>query len=145
MSHRASLLIASVVLLSACGTEVGRVSLAGEGTQTGSATLKAGAVAFWTDLDIDYDGDAALSYDVTLEQGGKTVASAKCNPLGNMSAKVSWVETNIGDSHSRRGMGKMDCTANVAAAGPTTAKVTLAFGAKPKKVTLKKADLVLKQ
>lgn len=134
-----------VVLLAACGTEVGRVALPGEGSASTTATLKAGEVAFWTDLDIEYEGDATLTYDITLEQGGKPVAKTTCDPLGPMSTKMSWVETNIGSKHSRRGKGKMGCTATVRAAGPTDAKVTLKFRAKPTTATLKKADVVLKQ
>jgi hypothetical protein len=145
MSRRAWVLTPFVVLLCACGTEVGRVPLAGEGAATTQAELKAGEVSFWTDIDIEYEGDAALTYDVVLEQAGKPVAKTTCDPLAPLSTKVSWVETNIGSKHSRRGKGKMACTATVAAAGQTTAKVTLAFGSKPRSVVLKRADLVLKQ
>jgi hypothetical protein len=145
MSHRTSLFALSAFLLCACGTEVGRVPLTSEGTGTFTGDLKAGEVSFWTDIDIEYEGDAALTYDVTLEQGGKSVGKTTCNPLARLSTRVSWVETNIGSKHSRRGKGKMDCSATVPAAGPTTAKVTLKFGAKPEAVNLKKADLVLKQ
>jgi hypothetical protein len=145
MIRWASLGTSFVALLCACGTEVGRVPLGGEGSASTQATLKAGDVSFWTDIDVEYEGDAALTYDITLEQGGKTVAKTTCDPLGRMSTKVSWVETNLGSSHSRRGRGKMDCTATVPAAGETTAKVTLALGTRPKTIIVKKADLVLKQ
>lgn len=145
ITRRFVLLSTFVVALSACGTEVGRVPLTGEGTATSDATLKAGEVSFWTDLDIEYVGNGALVYDITLEQGGKAVATASCDPLGPMSTKVSWVETNFGDKHSRSGRGKMGCTATVPTAGATTVKATLKFAAKPSSVTLKKADLVLKQ
>ncbi len=107
--------------------------------------LKAGDVALWTDLDIAYEGDAALAYQVELVQDGATVARAVCDPLGPMNVKMSWVETNMGSSHSRRGRGKMACSATLAKAGPTTVKTTLAFAQKPASVTLKKADLVVKQ
>jgi hypothetical protein len=145
MIRRASLITSFVALLCACGTEVGRVPLTGEATGTVTADLKAGDVSLWTDIDIEYEGDAMLAYDVTLEQGGKPVAKTTCDPLGSLPTKMSWVETNIGNRHSRRGKGKMACTATVPAGGPTTAKVTLKFGAKPTTVDLKKADLVLKQ
>jgi hypothetical protein len=39
----------------------------------------------------------------------------------------------------------MECSAKLAADGETMVKTTLAFGTKPKTVTLKKADLVIKQ
>ncbi len=142
---RTTAAIAFAVTLFACGTEVGRVAFGGEGSASAPMTLKAGEVAFWTDIDIDYKGDAALAYRIELAQDGATVATATCDPLGHMSAKVSWVETNIGSSHSRRGNGKMGCATTLAKAGPTTLKATLAFATKPAELTLKKADLVVKQ
>lgn len=118
---------------------------AAEGNGEATAKLEAGEVAFWSDLDIEYEGDAALAYRIELLQDGVRVAEAVCDPLGRMTAKVSWTETNIGSSHSRRGSGKMTCSASLPKGGPTAVKATLAFGQKPAKVTLKKADLVVKQ
>jgi hypothetical protein len=62
-----------------------------------------------------------------------------------MSAKINWLETNIGSSHSRRGSGKMACEAKLAKGGPTTVNAKLAFAQKPGEATLRKADLVVKQ
>lgn len=140
----------AVLLSSGCcgavfGKEVTRVALSKEGSGEATATLEAGDVHFWTDLAIEYTGNAGLSYRVELLQGGKPVATTTCNPLGHMSVKTSWVETNVGDSHSRKGMGKMDCTVKLSTAGATTVKTTLAYSTKPSQVTLTKADLVLKQ
>ena len=107
--------------------------------------LSAGEVAFWTDINLEYEGDAALAYQVELDQGGAKVASATCNPLARLSVKESWIETNLGASHSRRGNGKLGCSVTLTAGGPTTVKATLAFSRKPALVTLRKADLVVKQ
>lgn len=138
--------LAALLSLAGCGRAVGRVPFAAEGSATGTATLAAGDVAFWADLDIEYEGDTSLSYAIELEQGGKVVATATCNPLGRMTAKVGWIETNLGGAHSRSGQGKMTCSATVPAAGPTDVKVTLAFGGdQPKGLKLARADLVLKQ
>ena len=139
------LLLLSLLTLAACGKEKGRVPFAADGTGTTTATLEAGDVAFWADLDLEYEGSAAMSYAVELEQGGTVVASGTCNPLGAMNVKVNWVETNIGSSHSRSGSGKMGCHAKVPAAGATNVKVTLAISTRPATFTLKKADFVLKQ
>ena len=143
MKHR-WLVGLSFFALIGCGKEVGRVPLTGEGAADVSATLKAGEVSFWTDIDIEYEGAAVLTYKIDLVQGSKTVGSATCDPLGHLPAKMGWVETNIGDRHSRKGSGKMECKATVPE-GATTAKVALAFAKKPAKVTLRKADLVMKQ
>lgn len=140
-----SVALAALVTTTGCGKEQGRIPFSAEGNAESVVTLKAGEVAFWTDLDIEYEGDAVLHHNIVLVQDGKSVASANCNPLGRMPAKMGWVETNLGDAHTRRGSGKMECAATVPAAGATTAKVSLVFSKKPAKLTLKKADLVLKQ
>jgi hypothetical protein len=138
-------LVVIVLALSACGKEMGRVPFTGEGSGTSSVTLKAGEVAFWTDIDISYTGAAVAHYDIELQQGGATVATAKCDPLGKLPTKTSWVETNIGDSHSRSGNGKMTCAVNLPSAGATTVNVKLVFDTKPTTLDLKKADLALRQ
>lgn len=128
-----------------CGKELGRVPFTKEGTGSTTVALKPGEVAFWTDIDIEWQGAATLDYEVELLQGGTKVASATCNPLGNLSVKTTWVETNIHDEHSRSGNGKLDCSVTLPSGGTTTVNATLAFGSKGKSVTLKKADLVIKQ
>lgn len=145
MRARLVVLLFSLSSLTACGSEAGRVPFSNEGSGAAPMTLKAGEVAFWTDLDVAYEGQAALVYRIELVQDGSTVATAVCDPLGHLPMKMSWRETNIGASHSRRGRGKMECAATLAKGGPTTVKATLAFDRKPATVTLKKADLVLKQ
>ena len=144
---RRSLALVAVVgsLVSGCAKEAGRVPFSGEGTAASTMTLKAGEVDFWTEIDIDWEGDASLAYKIDLAQGGKVVASATCNPLGRLHVKTSWVETNIGDKHSRRGNGKMDCTVSLPSAGATEVRAHLAFAKKPPSVTLKKADLSVRQ
>jgi hypothetical protein len=131
--------------LAGCGTEVGRIPFSGEGTGAATVTLKAGEVAFWTDIDIRYEGSTSLTYDVTLSQGGSVVARTKCDPLGRIPAKTSWTETNLGSSHTRHGNGEMTCAATLPHGGPTAVDATLAFAPKPSSVSLAKADLVLRQ
>jgi hypothetical protein len=143
--HARSLFVALsslALLLAGCGKEVGRVPFAASGSGTANVTLEAGDVDFWTDIDVEYRGDAALQYHVDLEQGGAGVATAACNPLGPINVKTSWVETNLGSAHSRSGMGKMSCSVKLAKGGPTKVKATFTAS---KSATLKKADLVLKQ
>jgi hypothetical protein len=135
----------STLLLAGCGKEAGRVPFVAEGTQSATMPLTAGDVAFWTDIDIQYEGDAVLTYRVDLLQGGSTVATAECPALGPMSMKVGWVETQFGASRSRSGNGKMTCSAQLAKSGPTIVQSTLAFDVRPLSVTVTKADLVVKQ
>lgn len=149
MSSRPASLVLPLALpllaLAGCGTELGRVPFTAEGAGKTAATLKAGDVALWTDIDLEWEGDAILEYKVDFSQGGKTVATAVCTPLGPLSTKISWVETNLGGKHSRSGRGLMRCKASVPAGGPTVIDATLAFGRRPAVVKLVKADLIVKQ
>jgi hypothetical protein len=136
---------ALLALLTGCAKEVGRLPFAAEGKASVTLPLKAGKVDFWTDIAIDYQGDAGLEYLIAVEQGGAKVATAICNPLGHVDSKSGWSESNLGGSHSRKGSGKMMCSLKLAAGGPTTIRATLAFASKPTSLGLTKADLVVKQ
>lgn len=139
--------LAGVLLLTlvACGKEEARIPFAADGAGQTTADMKAGDVAFWTDIDVSFEGDASLRYEIELLQGGKTVGSTTCNPLGQLPMKSTWVETNAGDKHSRSGNGKMACDLKLVTAGATTVKATLVWAKKPTTVAMKKADLVIKQ
>jgi len=137
--------LAGLLLLSGCGKAVGRLGFAGEGTQSAALPLAAGDVAFWTDVSLDFEQPAALRYHIDLEQGGASVATADCDPLGQLSIKVGWVEAGLGGWRSISGSGKMLCSAHLAKAGLTTVRATLAFTTKPTTLTFRRADLVLKQ
>jgi hypothetical protein len=138
-------LFAAALLLSGCGKELARVPFSGEGSNTVAATLAAGKVAFWTDLDVEYKGSAALEYRIALMQGGRRVATAVCDPLGRMSTQLAWVEIDRGAAHSRSGNGKMACSATLPKGALTTVEASLEFTARPLSATITKADLVVKQ
>jgi hypothetical protein len=145
MLLRRALVVALLLGLTACAKEAGRVRLPAEGSGAVEVPLNEGEVSFWTDLDIAYEGDATLTYKIELYQNGTKEGTADCHPLGHLPVKANWVETNIGASHSRRGNGKMDCSAKLVKGGPTMVKTSLAFGKRPTTLTFKKADLVIKQ
>jgi len=136
---------AAALLLAGCGKEVGRIPFYGEGSNSATAVLSAGKVAFWTDIDLSYTGSAKLEYRVALLQGGSPVATVVCDALGRMSATRMWLEVDRGSVHSRSGRGKMECSATLLKGGPTTVDVNLAFGVRPLSATVSRADLVLKQ
>lgn len=145
MKTSAWVVLGFAILTCGCGKEAGRVPFAAEGKADSTMTLSSGDVSFWTDLDIDHQGDAGLHYNVELLQGGAVVATTTCNPLGSMSVKTSWVETNLGDHHTRSGNGKMACSVKLPAGGATVVRAQLAFSKKPPTLTLKKADLAVRQ
>ena len=121
MNRIVLLALAGSALLS-CGKELGRVPFTSVGMATATVPLAAGEVAFWTDIDLEYEGDASLAYQVELSQGGASVGSTTCDPLARLSVRESWSETNLGGSHSRHGTGKLGCSVTLAAGGPTTVK-----------------------
>ena len=130
-----------LVALSGCGKEVGRVGFTEAGSSEEKMHLDAKEVDFWTDLDVEWEGSASGRYDIEILKKDEKVASTTCNLLGNPKIKMSWVETNIGDKHKRRGRGKLDCSVSISSAGDYTVKVKL----KASDLTLRKADLVVKQ
>jgi hypothetical protein len=140
-----ALVMVAVSSLPACGKELGRVPFTAPGTSTASVPLSSGALGFWTDLDVEWEGDGSLVYTIAFEQAGKELMTVTCEPLGRIPVKSSWTETNLGASHTRHGSGKMECSANAPAVGPTTVKATLAWVKKPTSSTLRKADLVIKE
>ncbi|HEY0462702.1 MAG TPA: hypothetical protein VGC79_00765 [Polyangiaceae bacterium] len=140
------LLSALLVLpLVACGRRVGSVPFSSEGTKSTTLPLAAGNVAFWTDLDLAYEGPATLSYQIELRQGGRSVATASCDPLGKKSVELGWINFERAAFRSQRGQGKMLCSATLAKAGPTVAQAALTFGVHPLTASIQRADLVLKQ
>ena len=147
MNPLARVLFAASVLcsLAACGKEVGRMSFSSEDTKRVELPLRAGEVAFWTDLDLKYAGPAELDYRIDLVQGGRAVASAVCDPLGPKGTQLNWFELDRRDQHVRSGRGEMLCRASLTKGGPTTVEASLAFRTKPRAFRFDKADLVLKQ
>jgi len=135
----------ALVFAAGCGKEVGRIPFTAEGTGETTVTLRAGKAALWTDIDIRYVGDASLAYEVELIESDLVRASAECDPLGHMSVKIGWVETHLGSKSSRSGQGRMPCELAVPAAGTYLVRARLAFGQRPGELTLKQADLVIKQ
>jgi hypothetical protein len=137
--------VGCLLLTTACGKEAGRVPFAAEDTKSVALQLEAGDVAFWTDLDVKYDGAADLAYTIELEQAGAAVGNAVCNPLGQLNVKLGWVETNFNGARSASGSGKMACGLSLAKGGVTNVRATLAVVTRPATFTLSKADLIIKQ
>lgn len=131
--------------LSGCGKEIGRVPFSSEGTKSTVLELSSGSVAFWTDLDISYDGVAALEYRIDLSQAGRRVATAVCDPFGPMDLQLGWITKARGNSHSASGRGRMTCGVTLPKGGPTTVGAALVFRDKPAVLALRQADLVVKQ
>jgi hypothetical protein len=131
--------------LVACGRKVGSVPFTSEGIKSATLPLAAGNVAFWTDLDVAYEGPAKLSYQIELSQAGRTVATARCNPLGKKSVELGWITVERDPYRSQRGQGKMLCGANLSKGGPTVVKAALVFDLHPWSATITRADLVVKQ
>jgi hypothetical protein len=143
MTKRVILLAA---LLAACGKEVGRIPMTGEGEGDTSVTVKADQpLALWTTLDVTWDGAWAPAYEVELrDSSGKAVATTKCDPL-DPTTRTSSVITNMGSHHTRSYAGKMKCELVPPAAGTYTVHGKLTYGGtKPTSLAVKDISLVLK-
>jgi hypothetical protein len=136
---------ALALAMASCGKEVGRVPFSEAGSDAVSVQLKAGEVSFWTDLDIEHKGRGVLEYRIELWQNGASVATAVCDPLGQMTVKIGWTEINFGSSHWRTGEGKMNCRADLAQSGTTEVRAALVVKLRPTTMVLSKADLIIKQ
>jgi len=152
MSHHVALLaqllplsLLSGLVLVGCGKEVGRLPFSHEATQSAAVPLVAGKIDFWTDISVSYEGPAALTYQIELQQGGQRVANVACEALGHHDRKIGWVETGFGYSRSLRGSGRMICSAQLLKAGLTDVRAALQFTTRPRVATLVRADLVIKQ
>ena len=109
-------------------------------------------INFWTQLDIKFEGDAALVYAINLIQDDVVVQEIACSPF-NISTKVKSVETTFGNTRSMKYGGKMRCSGTVPSSGPVVITAAL-IAINPADnsiiemsatVQLKTADLVIKQ
>ncbi|MET0794225.1 MAG: hypothetical protein ABW061_22070 [Polyangiaceae bacterium] len=135
----------SALSLAGCSKELGRVPLSTQATGDTSVQLAPGNVQFWTDLNLIYFGKPSIFYQIELEQGGSTVASAVCDPLAPKPTEWLWREVRVGAYHRVSSLGRMPCNAVVPKAGATTVRVTLAYDRVLRNVAVTKADLIVKQ
>ncbi len=131
--------------LGGCSKELGRVPFATAATRVTTVRLSPGAVQFWTDLELSYLGTPAIVYRIDLEQAGRAVASAVCDPMGPKPVELGWHEFDNRDYHFAQGRAQMACSAIVSKGGPTVVRVTLDYAAAAKAITVTRADLVVKQ
>lgn len=137
--------LACALLLSACGKEIGRIPLHGEGHGDTAVQVTAGkALALWTVLDVKYKGALVAQYDVELVQDGAVVAKALCNPL-DVSTKINSTQTTFGDDHSISWNAKMRCQLMPTRSGPATVRAKLAFAQRPASLTVSDISLVVKE
>ena len=140
------LVVATTLSLTACGKEIGRASLAQEGSTEAKVTVKANKpVAVWVSLDWDFVEPLEARYDVELVQNASVVASAKCNPL-DVSVKTMSKELSINGKRSIKYNGKMrDCELKAPADGEATLKARLVFPKKSGTPMVRDASILLKE
>jgi hypothetical protein len=145
MKRGLAVAFATMPLLAACGREVGRVPLHGEGKAEATMPVTQGKpLAVWTSLDVKYTGSFGALYDVELVQEGSTVSKAQCDPF-DVNVKTSSKVVNIGDQHSMSYNGKMKCELTPSRTGAATVKATLKYTQRPAALTVNDASLVLKE
>ena len=136
--------ITAIISLVGCGTRVGRIPCSKPGSASTVVTAKAGEMVFWSDLDIAWDGNFQPRYDITVTQVGKVVGTVTCDPL-DVHVRLHSKRTNWGAHHTASQEGKMSCRVTLPASGPTKIKASLRYLARPKKLTVHRLDLVIKQ
>ncbi len=139
-------LLAMTGLLSACGKEIGRIALTGEGAGDTTITAASGdKLALWTSLDVEWTGSWDAQYAVELrDASGKAVSSTICDPLV-APTKMSSVVTNVGSHHTASYQGKMSCALDAPSAGAFTVHAKLTYTSKPAALTVKDISLVVKK
>ncbi|MFT4979285.1 MAG: 3-phosphoglycerate kinase [Myxococcota bacterium] len=152
-NHRTSLLTGAALMLLGCSglvstftaAELGRVNFIGPATgATTSATVAAGPVALWTDIDLEWEGDLALRYDVRIAQDGAELAVMSCDPL-DVNVTMNSMTTDLGSRHTRRYQGLMHCTATIPTDGPIDVTAALSVTNATSAYSISRADLVIKQ
>jgi len=144
LSSLSFLTLVSVLGLAACGQEVGRVSCE-QGTAKTSEFEIEGAkpAAFWTDLDVEYDGNPEMYYEIEVELDGEVVAERTCHAL-DVNTKINSVTSDMGNHHTRRWQGKMKCEP-FELEDTATVKITSIFDVKGEGAAVSGCDLVVKQ
>jgi hypothetical protein len=141
MSARAWVL---VLCLAGCGKELARIPLQQQDA-TGSVQLAVEGgqpLALWTDLDVEWEGNFAIVYNIDLvDPSGAVVESVTCNPH-NVSVRLHSVRT----TNSLRYQGKMtDCTLTPKISGSHTIRARVTVSTQPRKLTLRDISLVIKK
>ena len=122
-------------------TEVGRVPITAPGTHSTSAYVTAAPLALWTDLDVEWEGDASMDYVVQVTQDGSVLSDGSCNPM-DVNLTMNARSTDIGDRHTRIHQGLLHCTVDTPAEGLVEVSVTLSVQGKP---IIRSADVYLRQ
>ncbi|PJJ60281.1 hypothetical protein [Hymenobacter chitinivorans] len=145
--------LALAVPLSACGSlfgkEVARLPINALSTPghevTREATLqlqKDEQVALWSDMDMAYDGEAPVRFQVQVLQNGRPYQQLELDPT-EKNVTVGEVKTNLNGKVNWRFTGK-NGSLTVPAAGTYTFRAHLVAAANPT-LRITKAELVLKK
>jgi hypothetical protein len=63
-------------------------------------------VEFWTDLDVSYQGNASLIYEIEIKDGTKTIGELNCDAF-DVNLKMFATETAVNDRHNVNYQGKL--------------------------------------
>ncbi len=99
-------------------------------------------IAFWTDLDMEYEGDLGLVYNIEVVRDTTVLGQMELNAL-DASIKMMEVKTTFGDKTSWSFNGKIG-SLGIDTDGHYTIKAIIRSSDNPT-LNLKKADLVIKK
>lgn len=115
---RAFTLLLSIALLAltgCMGEEVGRIPVNAVTTDTLNYIIKESApmllkkgekLYVWADMDMEYEGELELQFDIELLKDGESLGLVKANPMEN-DMKMNSVETTLGTKTTSSYMGRM--------------------------------------
>jgi hypothetical protein len=148
-----SLVLSLILVVSACAAlsskEVTRIPISTVSTEeqldwkSTSLDLKKGdKLWLWTDIDIEYEGDLGLEYQVKVYRDKDTLGMVRLNPL-DCKVKMMEVSTTLMNKSTRSYQGNMDVM-EIKQSGNYRFEAILVSNGN-QSLQLKKADLVLKK
>lgn len=152
MKKKTSLFLLSFctfLLLQSCGEEIARLPInqisneANQGAKEVTLELKQGEeIAFWSDMDLEWEGQIALIFHVHITKNGHNYKSLEINPF-EKNVTVGEIKTSFGDKTSWSFSGKNSHIKIEEDANYTFRSYLI--GSENPSLNLKKAELVLKK
>ena len=130
----------AALLLTSCGDEIARISLAGPGEGSTEFSHNGGTIVLWSDFSVKYQQRPFLQYQVEFYQKGDLVAVTSCSPL-DVNVYLMKSSSQIGGVTTTKYQGKMKCDVSLPAG---TYTVSTVFSVDGRNVEVYKSDLVLR-
>ncbi len=137
--------LASLLVFSACASEIGRITFSEPQTKEITVNLDASKkVWFWTDLEVVFYDNFDLKYDIDIIQNQESIAALECD-ASKTDVTMNSTEWALNNKMGLNFTGRMTCTFEIPQSGEFTIKATPKIGGNPQGRELKMYDLIIKQ